>query len=187
MKRVGEVAVLAAGVVLLAGCVGDSGGASTTTVTKTAEPIPEESLAPEPSASSTTTVPWSLGEYAQNDYQKTRAIAVEQASSDYSQLAADQQWWKVEIETCALADLQGETVTTGWSPWGLQGDDGGSYPASNMTWSDFPKPQYPFGSDPIPVGQCRKGWVMIAMNQGVSASAVTYSPDGATGTTWTVE
>ena len=86
-----------------------------------------------------------------------------------------------------MADLQGETVTTGWSPWGLQGDDGGSYPASNMTWSDFPKPQYPFGSDPIPVGQCRKGWVMVAMNQGVAAFAVTYSPDGATGTTWTVE
>lgn len=196
MTRFGGVAALAAGVVLLAGCgLGGEGAATTvtetassssssTSTTTSAEATPEQGPASE---ATTTTVPWSLGEYAENEFQKTSVLAVEEASSERSQLPADQQWWKVRIETCALAELEGETVTAGWSPWGIQGDDGGSYPSSNITWGDFPRPQYPFGADPIPLNECRKGWVMVAVNAGVAPAAVTYSPNGVSGTSWTIE
>lgn len=50
-----------------------------------------------------------------------------------------------------------------------------------------PKPHYPFGYGPIPVGECRKGWAMIALYQGVEPASVSYSPDRVAGTSWTVE
>lgn len=185
MERFGGATATVAGVALLTGCGAMPTSTTTKTVTETAEPAAEEAAVDEPTDEAT--VPWSLGEYSANEYQKTRAISVEKASSKYSQLPSDQQWWKAEIETCALKDLDGQTVTSGWSPWGIQGDEGGTYPASDTTWGDFPKPQYPFGSDPIPVGECRKGWVMIALNQGVEPVSVTYSPDGVAGTSWAAE
>lgn len=107
---------------------------------------------------------------------------VKTASSEHSQLPAGQRWWSVLVQGCAKSD----EIMVSWSPWSIQGDDGGTYPASDSTWSDFPRPQYPVMS-PLPNGKCAKGWIMVALNAGVNPQTVEYANSNGEALTWAVD
>lgn len=187
MKSVGGAAAVAAGMVLLAGCSANDGDSQevTTTVTETTTESPTSS-ATEASTSSATEATASTGALALGEKADLSAVTftvseVKKASSPHSQLPADQQWWSVMVEGCTKVD----GVSFSWHPWSITGTDGGTYPASDSAWGDFPRPQYPFGgAKVVPNGKCVKGWMMIALNADVEPATIDYSNSQGDALSW---
>lgn len=115
-------------------------------------------------------------------------LEVKMASSPYSQLPSDQQWWAVKAKSCVKKLEEGQDgVSFSWSPWSITGKDGGTYPASDSTWSDFPRPEYPFGGDrSYLVGQCVQGWIMFALDASTKPATIDYGNPAGEVASWRV-
>ncbi len=102
-------------------------------------------------------------------------LEVKKASSPYSQLPSDQQWWAVKAKSCVKKLEEGQDgVSFSWSPWSITGKDGGTYPASDSTWSDFPAPSTPS------VETARTSWVSACRAGSCSPSTPAPSPPPST-------
>lgn len=179
MKRAGGVVAFVAAGIVLAGCGGDSGVSETVTVTTASSTTSSSS-----SSSTTSAEPsdLALGKAMELPDMTFTVSQVEKSASEYSQLSADQQWWSVMVEGCAKSD----EISVSWLAWSVQGDDGGTYPSSNSTWDDFPRPQYPVMSS-LANGKCAKGWIMVALNSGVAPESVTYANSQGDSASWVVD
>lgn len=177
MRRVRGAAVIAAVGMTLTGCAGMGG--STATVTKTV------TVTQSAEASSTETDPGSdlaLGRTSTLGQVDLTVSQIKKATSAYSQLPKDQQWWAAMVEGCATSD---EQVSVSWQPWSITGADGGTYPSSTSNWDDFPRPQYPFSGDkPLPKGKCAKGWVMFALDAKTKPATVEYGNSAGESASW---
>ena len=182
MKR--GVAGVVAAMVLLAGC-GDAESSADET-TSSSSPRPERSSSTssspspspvDPSASSPTSdTSLVVGDVAKSEYVDITVQEVAPQSSPHSQLPEDQKWWGAKVKSCVKNVPDGESgVSFSWLPWSITGNDGGTYPASDGTWGDFPRPAYPFaGERQYRNGQCVNGWIMFALNADVKPATVEY-------------
>lgn len=110
---------------------------------------------------------------------------VKQPPSPGEHLPSDQRWWSAMAEACTTSDSE---ITLSWQPWSIQSDKGGTYPASNSVWEDFPKPVYPSGADRLlPNGKCTKGWIMFALSSSEKPSTVDYGNSVGENISWTVD
>lgn len=113
---------------------------------------------------------------------------IKPGTSEYSQLPSDQKWWAVKVHSCVkdVADAQ-EGVGFTWGPWSITGKDGGTYPASDSTWSDFPRPEYPFAGDRVYLpGQCVQGWMMFALDAKTKPLTIDYGNTAGEVASWRV-
>lgn len=91
--------------------------------------------------------------------------------------------FRVMVRTCNATVKDGITIS--WSPWALAAADGSEYPASDVTMTDDPKPQYPFdGSRAYKVGQCARGWIMFDLSKGAKVAVVRYANEGGDVAEW---
>lgn len=89
------------------------------------------------------------------------------------------EWGSVLVRVCIHKpnpDGGGSRVTN--SPWRAVYDDGSQYEPSNLTYNEFPQPEYLSDDDRvIPVGRCIKGWITFPVTKGVVPDLVSYSLD----------
>ncbi|MGW4478031.1 hypothetical protein [Rhodococcus triatomae] len=93
-------------------------------------------------------------------------------------------WAAAEVRTCV--DTAPSQTTVNWSPWSVLDTTDGRYPASDLTYNQFPLPEYPFGSEPVNVGECVRGWVVFPVADGAVINRVRYAPNESVVTTWNV-
>ncbi len=181
-KRTRRGAALAASTAILltaSGCAGEGAPERTVTVTKT---VTTTATATATQSNSPADAPadLELGKTATLTDLALTVSQVEEATSPGSQLPSDQRWWSAMVEACSKAD-----ITLSWSAWSIQGEDGGTYPASNTIWGDFPVPQYPSGGDRVlRQGKCTKGWIMFTLSAGTTPSTVDYGNSVGENASW---
>jgi hypothetical protein len=93
-------------------------------------------------------------------------------------------WTAAEVRTCV--DAAPSQATVNWSTWSVQDTTDGRYPASDLTYNQFPVPEYPFGSEPVNVGECVRGWVVFPVADGAVINRVRYAPNESVTATWNV-
>lgn len=186
LKLVGGIALVAA--LALSGCGGSDmaeGDEGAVTISTSSSSSPSSaSSSPTPETITTADGTFALGEAVTLSDVTFTVSEVKKGSSPHSQLPSDQQWWQVMVQACSAAD----DVAFSWGPWSIQGGDGGTYPASDSTWSDFPKPQYPFSPDRLtPKGKCVKGWMMIALDANTKPATIDYGNTIGETVSWVAE
>lgn len=182
----------AAVTVLLAGC-GGVDASSADQSSSTSRPTGATPTPSSPSISTTSDPPASdvafgVGDEANSDYVDITVQKVAPQSSPYSQLPANQKWWGAKVKSCVRDVPEGESgVSFSWFPWSITGSAGGTYPASDSTWGDFPRPAYPFGGErEYRNGQCVNGWIMFALNADEEPATVEYGNSVGEVFTWKV-
>ena len=93
-------------------------------------------------------------------------------------------WTAAEVRTCV--DTAPKQVTVNWSPWSAVDTTDGRYPTSDVTYNQFPLPEYPIGSEPVNVGDCVRGWVVFPVTDGAVINRVRYAPNNSVTATWNV-
>ncbi|WP_280333108.1 hypothetical protein [Nocardia wallacei] len=91
-------------------------------------------------------------------------------------------WAAIDVQTCV--DKSNVPFTVGWDTWTLADANYGNYPASNLTYNQFPKPLYPFGSQTVAVGDCVRGSILFPIPDGVTITRVKYNPNPKLSATW---
>lgn len=72
------------------------------------------------------------------------------------------------------------------APWSLLYEDGSLVTSSNTGYSSFPQPEYPWGDQPVSLGQCVRGWIVFPVPDDTSPIGVQYAPSGTAPVTWRV-
>jgi hypothetical protein len=91
-------------------------------------------------------------------------------------------WAAIDVQTCVDASTTPFTVS--WNNWAVADAKNGNYPASNLTYGQFPKPIYPFSSQPVAVGDCVRGAILFPVPDGVTVTKVKYTPNPRIVATW---
>lgn len=153
MRRVGGMAaIVAAGVMALAGCSGgDSDGSSTTTVTETVTESPGSSSAAEAAESGPPEVKY--GKPIEGETVKLTVSDVRDVTDQQDEY--DDGTWAAMIEICATGDTGGPVAPM--DHFVLLGKDGSTFQPSGVTGGNLPAPQLDPGSVSVPTGKCRKG------------------------------
>jgi len=173
--------------VLLAGCAGSSGAATTITaeipVTVTASSTSSISSAVAPTVSSSNAaVPVALGatqtipnQARVTAYAIDRNVAPEKYSSDPAARTA------LDIEVC----LDSPATGVSGAPWSLVDAAGGRYTAGSYV-SDPKLPEYPTSSALVSVGECIRGWLIIKAPANAAITGVRYGLQDGTVLRWSV-
>jgi len=93
---------------------------------------------------------------------------------------AGYEWAAADVRVCVRKD-PGEPIVLGNRPWTLVNADGSAAAPSNITFQQFPPPEYPSGADgdpPTPVGRCKRGWVTFPVPKTARPDVVTYRAAG---------
>ncbi|MEU5908892.1 MULTISPECIES: hypothetical protein [Actinomycetes] len=157
-------AALLAAATATTGCSGgsNSGGSEPTAKNETTPTATETTAAPTPSES-TPVAPRAIGETFTftGDDDVTMAVTVmgyEQDVAKNSRSAEEEfgtdgyVWAAVDIKACLKKGLAGVTRY----PWALAYADGTRIEPSNVTYGDFPKPEYPYDAK-LKAGECVRG------------------------------
>ena len=186
MKRYGFVGgIIVLVVVVLAVTIGvtmamsddDSTSTATTSTTTPPAAAPATSAAP---------AQLTLGQDTQIPDGTATALEVQQDFTSVGTAPTGSRWATAKVRSCTNAGTQPHTA--GARDWLLLDANGGRYPASSTGYEDFPRPQYPFGSEDVPAGECVEGWVVFPVAEGVTIDRVRYAPTsgGQTYGTWGV-
>jgi hypothetical protein len=93
-------------------------------------------------------------------------------------------WGSADVQVCTLSSAKAN-VTVDWKTWSLRYADNSVVPASDKNDDAFPRPEYPFSSQPLAAGQCVRGWITFAVPAGGKPATVQYQPHGYLAS-WTV-
>jgi hypothetical protein len=93
-------------------------------------------------------------------------------------------WGSADVQVCTLPSAKAN-VTVDWKTWSLRYADNSVVPASDKNDDAFPRPEYPFASQPLAAGQCVRGWITFAVPAGGKPATVQYQPHGYLAS-WTV-
>jgi len=182
---------------LLAGC--SSGGttpvaaapssapASTAASSRTATPTPSSSPTPTSTARGPlaigTPVPWSGtrdGEHASGNatvtaYQQDVAHDAPPPEKSYGASSHGFVWASLSVRVCSDA---GSTlpVTVSTTRWTLAYDDGSVVEASNVGYSQYPKPEFPAGDTTLTAGRCIAGAIVYPVPGDKRPARAVYSP-----------
>jgi hypothetical protein len=86
-------------------------------------------------------------------------------------------WGSAEVQVCTLAQAKAK-VTVDWKTWSLRYADNSLVAAADANDNAFPRPEYPFASQPLAAGQCVRGWITFAVPANSQPIAVQYQPHG---------
>ncbi|SDC56467.1 hypothetical protein [Rhodococcus tukisamuensis] len=89
-------------------------------------------------------------------------------------------WVGAEVQSCVDAAMAPTAVS--WSEWSVLDATDGRYPASSVTYPQFPRPEYPFSV--VGVGDCVRGWVVFPVADGAMIDRVRYTPNESVNATW---
>jgi hypothetical protein len=104
-------------------------------------------------------------------------FAVDQNSaSDAPKPVSGGHWVGADVQLCVKRAPAGNPFYASWSSWAGSDAMFGNYPASSLTYSQFPTPTYPV-SDPVATGDCVRGWVLFPVGDGVTVTTVKYTPN----------
>jgi hypothetical protein len=81
------------------------------------------------------------------------------------------QWAAIEIKLCSKKGTAGTTRF----PWVLLYADGARYEPSDVTYGDFPQPEYPYEAK-VKAGDCVRGKTVFAVPGGKRPERVLYTP-----------
>jgi hypothetical protein len=93
-------------------------------------------------------------------------------------------WGSADVQVCTLSSAK-SNVTVDWKTWSLRYADNSVVPASDKNDDAFPRPEYPFASQPLAAGQCVRGWITFAVPASGKPATVQYQPHGYLAS-WTV-
>ena len=93
-------------------------------------------------------------------------------------------WGSADVQVCTLANAK-SNVTVDWKTWSLRFADNSVVPASDKNDDAFPRPEYPFASQPLANGQCVRGWITFSVPANSRPTTVQYQPHGYLAS-WTV-
>ncbi len=93
------------------------------------------------------------------------------------------EWGSADVRICVQRS-QSE-ITISWQPWAVTYSDGAVIEASNITYRQFPQPEYP-QDRLVPVGRCVRGWITFGVPVGHKPQFVEYQPRGGGVTDWLV-
>lgn len=91
-------------------------------------------------------------------------------------------WAGADVRTCV--DTASTPLLVSWSEWSLFDEESGRYPPSNLTYGQFPTPEYPFTSGTVNVGDCVRGWVLFGVADDAVIDRVRFTPNGSVDGTW---
>ncbi|MET4610654.1 hypothetical protein ABIC28_001632 [Rhodococcus sp. PvR044] len=91
-------------------------------------------------------------------------------------------WVSAEVQTCV--DASPSPMSVSWSEWSVLDATNGRYPVSGLTYNQFPRPEYPVGSEVVNVGECVRGWVVFPVADGAAIDRVRYTPNQSVNATW---
>jgi hypothetical protein len=93
-------------------------------------------------------------------------------------------WGSADVQVCTLSSAK-SNVTVDWKTWSLRYADNSVVPATDKNDDAFPRPEYPFASQPLAAGQCVRGWITFAVPVDGKPATVQYQPHGYLAS-WTV-
>jgi hypothetical protein len=89
-------------------------------------------------------------------------------------------WVGADVRVCVKQPPADSPVNATWSTWSVSDAQFGNYNSSNLTYNQFPTPEYPDGDgNPVAIGDCVRGWVLFPVGDGVSITTVKYTPSSA--------
>ncbi|WP_243636892.1 hypothetical protein [Rhodococcus sp. Eu-32] len=91
-------------------------------------------------------------------------------------------WAAADVRTCV--DTASTPVLVSWSEWSLFDEESGRYPSANLTYGQFPTPEYPFTSETVNAGDCVRGWVLFGVAGDAVIDRVRFTPNGEVNATW---
>lgn len=98
-------------------------------------------------------------------------------------------WAAADVKVCAVKNLDDEydgiTVTN--DRWKLVYADDTEMGASNITYNQFPQPEYPTGEKDLPDGKCVRGWITFRALKDKRPAYVAYEPENQPGARWAVK
>jgi hypothetical protein len=86
-------------------------------------------------------------------------------------------WGSADVQVCTLSTAK-TNVTVDWKTWSLRYADNSVVPANDKNDDAFPRPEYPFASQPLAAGQCVRGWITFAVPANGKPATVQYQPHG---------
>lgn len=86
-------------------------------------------------------------------------------------------WGSANVQVCTLAGAK-TNVTVDWKTWSLRFADNSVVPANDKNDDAFPRPEYPFASQPLAAGQCARGWITFSVPANNKPTTVQYQPHG---------
>lgn len=178
--RAGYVTVMCAVIVAAtAGCGSDDpgSGAASVSAVPTSTDVPAKSTAPDPLGSELSFT---------GDGQTAARVTVlnfdPAAAPEAPAPPGGGHWVGAEVQTCI--DGAEAPIGVGWSQWSVLDATNGRYPASSLTYNQFPRPEYPVGSEVVNVGECVRGWVVFPVADGAAIDRVRYTPNQSVNATW---
>ncbi|MCI4066068.1 hypothetical protein MRQ36_27390 [Micromonospora sp. R77] len=98
-------------------------------------------------------------------------------------------WAAVDVKVCAVKnpddEYDGIIVTN--DRWKLVYADDTEMGASNITYNQFPQPEYPTGEKDLPDGKCVRGWITFRALKDKRPAYVVYEPENQPGARWAVK
>lgn len=176
--RAGYVTVMCAVIVAAtAGCGSDSADASSSSAAPTSTDVPAKSTEPDPLGSELSFT---------GDGETAARVTVlnfdPAAAPEAPAPPGGGHWVGAEVQTCVDAAMVPTAVS--WSEWSVLDATNGRYPASSLTYNQFPRPEYPVGSEVVNVGECVRGWVVFPVADGAAIDRVRYTPNQSVNATW---
>jgi len=89
-------------------------------------------------------------------------------------------WGATLIRVCADRGAPAD-FSVGGPEWALAYQDGSRQRLSNVTYQDFPSPQYPTEAVPVRAGECVQGWLTFPVPKAKRPEFVEYAPARANG------
>lgn len=172
MKRQIAIGAAVAAATILTGCAaGSPQPAATVTVTAPAA----ASARATPSPTATTVHP--LGEWVTIGNVRMRALEARQKDSSTYDRTADR---GVLVEAC----VDSGSHTFGWHDFIGADAEKGQYPAASSTYSDYPRPMFPFSEQQVTAGGCVKGWVLFPTNEETQLAYVGWGSTSGGAAVW---
>uniref|UniRef100_UPI003F49489C hypothetical protein n=1 Tax=Nocardia suismassiliense TaxID=2077092 RepID=UPI003F49489C len=185
MKTVGAVVAVAVASAVLAGC-----GTSSQSAAPPSSSVPSSTTtAAAVSSTSNATAPLAPGaEITIGDnggaisLRITMFSVTQQAAPTAPTPPSGGHWAAVDAQTCV--DKSDIPITVGWDTWAVADAKYGNYPSSNLTYNQFPKPLYPFGTQGVAVGDCVRGAILFPVPDDVVITRVKYQPNPKVNASW---
>ncbi len=85
---------------------------------------------------------------------------------------AGYEWAAIDVRVCPLIDR----VYVNRLPWALVYADSTNARPSSIGYQQFPKPEYPWGDQVVPNGQCVRGWITFDVPTDKRPTMIQYTP-----------
>ncbi|WDG17492.1 DUF4352 domain-containing protein [Microbacterium sp. Clip185] len=109
------------------------------------------------------------------------SVQLESAPNAPAPQSAGNHWASVEVEGCNTGS---QPFPVSGGPWQLVADDNRTFTMSSTGYSQFPEPDYGFGSGTLNPGECKRGWITFVVNDGAQITTVRYQNDLGEGARW---